>query len=393
MSGNSDKKAVLDISASAARTGLMTAEVAPRLVAAGVGAIAAGSFADRIVAYAPKAVPYLRPLAIGATALSLGVGAGVGAYEGYQRQGVKGAAKGALRGAADALTLGFASKAYAAIPDGTGQKIADGARAMITAFSPGSGRPDGGALNSPASAATTFNSTGSNVTEALDAWSRNKNPQQVGDADGNSAGMWQPPSPLLAGLQTAPQPNGSMRYGDNDRRSANVEDKRGEITNPSAAEMMQMSPAELRKTMEVWKQQIRDGEARGSKITSGQKKFLDSRRRDLAKAEKELAEFDKPKTVNSDNVGKEFGDISRHYQRAISPAAGNQQSRPSSGEMQRFKAANRAYEDAHMQSHGAEENGPPEYGINGNGMRGFQIPKVQAAAQRAKGNNYTGPEE
>ncbi len=39
------------------------------------------------------------------------------------------------------------------------------------------------------------------------------------------------------------------------------------------------------------------------------------------------------------------------------------------------------------------EKQPAVNGPNGNGKRGFQIARVQAAAQAAKGNTYSGPED
>lgn len=56
-----------------------------------------------------------------------------------------------------------------------------------------------------------------------------------------------------------------------------------------------------------------------------------------------------------------------------------------------FNAAAQHYSDSHMTGH--TDKPPPENGPNGNGLRGFQIPKVQAAAQAAKGTNYQGTEE
>lgn len=57
-----------------------------------------------------------------------------------------------------------------------------------------------------------------------------------------------------------------------------------------------------------------------------------------------------------------------------------------------FNAASQHYADSHMTGETAQKQ-PPTYGANGDGRKGFQIPKVQAAAQAAKGNNYQGPEE
>lgn len=52
-----------------------------------------------------------------------------------------------------------------------------------------------------------------------------------------------------------------------------------------------------------------------------------------------------------------------------------------------FNAASQHYAGSHT------DKPPPENGPNGNGLRGFQISKVQAAAQAAKGYDYQGPEE
>lgn len=72
-------------------------------------------------------------------------------------------------------------------------------------------------------------------------------------------------------------------------------------------------------------------------------------------------------------------------------SGGSQQPRQSKQDMSKFGQQNRAFEKQSRAP--AAEKEPPQYGARGNGMRGFQIAKVQAAAQRAKGNNYQGPEE
>jgi hypothetical protein len=56
-----------------------------------------------------------------------------------------------------------------------------------------------------------------------------------------------------------------------------------------------------------------------------------------------------------------------------------------------FNAANRHYEDSHMHSHAPAQ--PPQPGVPSGKPRGFQIHKVQAAAQAAKGNQYNGPDD
>jgi hypothetical protein len=61
------------------------------------------------------------------------------------------------------------------------------------------------------------------------------------------------------------------------------------------------------------------------------------------------------------------------------------------GQLGDFNAANRHYEDSHMQSHAPNQQ-PETTGPTGK-PRGFQIHKVQAAAQRAKGNQYAGPDD
>jgi hypothetical protein len=59
--------------------------------------------------------------------------------------------------------------------------------------------------------------------------------------------------------------------------------------------------------------------------------------------------------------------------------------------MATFNQANRHYQDSHMQSHAPDQ--PKQPGVPSGKPRGFQIHKVQAAAQRAKGNQYTGPDD
>ena len=56
-----------------------------------------------------------------------------------------------------------------------------------------------------------------------------------------------------------------------------------------------------------------------------------------------------------------------------------------------FNQADQHFENSHLQSHANAQPQPPG-GPSGK-PRGFQIHHVQAAAQRAKGNQYTGPDD
>lgn len=56
-----------------------------------------------------------------------------------------------------------------------------------------------------------------------------------------------------------------------------------------------------------------------------------------------------------------------------------------------FKQANQHFEQSHLQSHSDAQ--PQQPGVASGKPRGFQIHKVQAAAQAAKGNQYTGPDD
>ena len=60
------------------------------------------------------------------------------------------------------------------------------------------------------------------------------------------------------------------------------------------------------------------------------------------------------------------------------------------GTIDAFNQANRHFEDSHMQS---PTQTPQQPGVPSGKPRGFQIHKVQAAAQAAKGNQYTGPDD
>jgi hypothetical protein len=68
---------------------------------------------------------------------------------------------------------------------------------------------------------------------------------------------------------------------------------------------------------------------------------------------------------------------------AHTPALSPEQSRA-------FESANQHFHDSHMTGHAPEQ---PQPGVPSGKPRGFQIHKVQAAAQAAKGNQYTGPDD
>lgn len=69
---------------------------------------------------------------------------------------------------------------------------------------------------------------------------------------------------------------------------------------------------------------------------------------------------------------------------------GNGPQRLSGNDAGKFEEANRHYQDAHMGHTAPQEQA--DAGGSGSG-KGWQNPKNQASAQRAKGNNYNGPEE
>ena len=56
-----------------------------------------------------------------------------------------------------------------------------------------------------------------------------------------------------------------------------------------------------------------------------------------------------------------------------------------------FNQANQHFEQSHLQSHADAQ--PQQPGVASGKPRGFQIHKVQAAAQAGKGNQYTGPDD
>jgi hypothetical protein len=57
-----------------------------------------------------------------------------------------------------------------------------------------------------------------------------------------------------------------------------------------------------------------------------------------------------------------------------------------------FNTAERHYDDSHMHSHAPSQQPEPPRGPTGK-PRGFQIHKVQAAAQAARGAQYNGPDD
>lgn len=92
-------------------------------------------------------------------------------------------------------------------------------------------------------------------------------------------------------------------------------------------------------------------------------------------------------------------DVGMYRRTGLTPDVLHGKSGPSSGpqgsldpgQTRAFNQASQHYSDSHMTGHA--DKASPTYGANGDGRRGFQIPKVQAAAQAAKGNNYQGPDE
>ena len=75
---------------------------------------------------------------------------------------------------------------------------------------------------------------------------------------------------------------------------------------------------------------------------------------------------------------------------AHSPEATQRSNELAADEMRAFNRAETHYQASHLQASGQP---PPQPGVPSGKPRGFQIHKVQAAAQRAKGNQYAGPDD
>lgn len=106
----------MDVTAALSRHAALTTKVVSKTVPVMTGPGMIASLARA----APKAAPILGKLALPLT-IAAATGAAVnGAIKGYERDGIAGAAKGAVRGAADSVTLGLASWAYEKAKKGMG---------------------------------------------------------------------------------------------------------------------------------------------------------------------------------------------------------------------------------------------------------------------------------
>ena len=105
----------LDVSAATSRQGV-AATVIARRAAPSMGQTILGDIARM----APKAAPVLAKAAVPLTILAAGGAALIEGKRGYDEGGATGAVKGAVRGAADSLSLGLASWAYEKAKKGLG---------------------------------------------------------------------------------------------------------------------------------------------------------------------------------------------------------------------------------------------------------------------------------
>lgn len=125
-------------------TGLdVTASVARNVAVVGKGVntfghMIADPLGSKIVSVGQKTLPALGKLALPLTIAAAGTAAVLEGYKGYQKNGAIGAAKGAVRGAADSMTLGLASWAYNKVAHGgsskPGENIPDQTTKTIVAW-------------------------------------------------------------------------------------------------------------------------------------------------------------------------------------------------------------------------------------------------------------------
>lgn len=104
----------LDVSAAVSRQAVVGAHALKR------AAPAAPALLGKIASSATKAAPALAKFALPLTALAAGGAAIVEGARRYEKEGAAGAVKGAIRGAADSVTLGLASWAWNKAKNGQG---------------------------------------------------------------------------------------------------------------------------------------------------------------------------------------------------------------------------------------------------------------------------------
>jgi hypothetical protein len=90
-------------------------------------------------------------------------------------------------------------------------------------------------------------------------------------------------------------------------------------------------------------------------------------------------------------VEKQLGPMQSAMRSSIEARGGAPKRAEQANAVQSFNQANRHFEDSHMQSHSDAQ--PQQPGVPSGKPRGLQIHHVQAAAQAAKGNQYTGPDD
>lgn len=328
-------------------TGSDTVNGASRVAGAGVGAKVVGSRVPQAAALLGNAagtagrvasgLARVSPVLLAANAVG---GALKGGHDAYERGGSTGdIAKGAAWGAADQVTVGLASWAY-----GEGAEVGKIGAAHAAGF--GSGTP---------SAATQYDAMG-NVT--------------------STGGAPQPSPSALPGM---------MKLGGPKKSASDM----------SNAELHAQSVQSSMDSMKAGGGYADDRDVHNEIA----KRIFDGR---MTPAEQQAHSRDWGKRVMPNSVDKTGNWKPGAAERAVQgerkrqmvprPEGGlRPQSSLSPQQTQAFKTANQHYTDAHMM--GATEKTPPTYGPNGNGKRGFQIGRVQAAAQAAKGNQYDGGDD
>lgn len=263
------------------------------------------------------------------------VGAVRGGYDAYEKGGgALDVAKGAAWGAADQVTVGLASWAYGKggqAAKGLGNAIAPSAQAAETGVAKKQGWSEHQAASENRATSHEIDSSGNG---AVDVAKGGYHPEALRFYEKADGALYQ--SRKARGIQGTPMPGEGQRAP-------------GLVQQPSNAKARERAAQ-----TELGKRGVKEG-------TDAYHEGMQHMRAGRV-----------PKATPSSAGAERSGSLSPDQSRA-------------------FNAAQQHYADSHMTGHADKQ--PPTYGDNGDGRKGFQIPKVQAAAQSAKGNKYEGPDE
>lgn len=292
------------------------------------------------------------------------IGAVRGGYDAYEKGGsALDVAKGAAWGAADQVTVGLASWAYgkgAQIAKGVGNAVVPPAQAQEAVVGKKSGWSPGQIASENRATSAEVDSTGVGAVDVAKGGYHPKALEFYGPAD---KALYA--SRKARGVQDMPMPGAGSQTPGLVRQPANT---------PSPGVQRDAWDTMLRGNPDLAAQLKREGGDKFKPWDAGEQQ----RRMDA---------------IHIGSGGRSDGRGQVNWGLPSNGGADTQRGSSLAPDQSRaFNAASQHYADSHMTGETAQKQ-PPTYGPSGDGRRGFAIPKVQAAAQAAKGNQYDGPEE